>query len=65
SKDGPTVQASIQMVTFQGDHVQYEAMLDGGKRLLFQERRDGHADLLRPGDTVTLQFRPEDVVPVS
>lgn len=65
STDGPIIQASIQMVTFQGDHVQYEATLDGGKRLLFQERRDGHAELLRSGDSVTLQFRPEDVVPVS
>ena len=65
SQCGPTFAASVQLVTFLGDHVQYEAWVDGGKPILFQERRDGHSELLRPGDAVTLQFRAEDGVPVS
>ncbi|TMV08318.1 ABC transporter ATP-binding protein [Arenibacterium halophilum] len=57
--------AKISDVVFQGDHVQYEAVAQGGKTLIFQDHRGPGSELLPKGLAVRLGFSASDAVPVE
>lgn len=57
--------ARISDVVFQGDHVQYEAVAQGGKTLIFQDHRGPGNELLSKGLAVRLGFAASDAVPVA
>lgn len=58
-------EAKITDVVFKGDHVQYEAVAQGGKTLIFQDHRGPGSALFPKGLAIRLGFSASDAVPVA
>jgi len=59
---GMSARGTVESTNFLGGAVLYRIALDGGRRVLAQQPNSGAGPLHSPGQTVTLSWRPADLV---
>ncbi|GLH81351.1 polyamine-transporting ATPase [Bradyrhizobium sp. SSBR45G] len=59
---GMSARGTVESTNFLGGAVLYRIVLDGGQRVLAQQPNSGAGPLHAPGQTITLGWRPADLV---